>query len=110
MFQSFNSLLNPLALVKSLVLTCHCGACTVEVLYHWFCYKACCICNFLVCRVYCTQLFILDVAVLIGCCLQLCGGKSSEGVFVGAFLSMSSTAVVKTLSKCVMNHLDYLSS
>ena len=26
--------------------------------------------------------------------LQLCGGKSSEGVFVGAFLSMSSTAVV----------------
>jgi hypothetical protein len=31
-------------------------------------------------------------------------------VFVGAFLSMSSTAVVKTLSKCVMNHLDYLSS
>ncbi|KAL3566369.1 hypothetical protein D5086_031784 [Populus alba] len=41
-------------LVKSLALTCHCGACTVE----------------------------------------LCGGKSSEGVFVGAFLSMSSTAVV----------------
>jgi len=27
-------------------------------------------------------------------CLQLCGGKSSEGIFVGAFLSMSSTAVV----------------
>jgi len=26
--------------------------------------------------------------------LQLCGGKSSEGIFVGAFLSMSSTAVV----------------
>jgi len=26
--------------------------------------------------------------------LQLCGGKASEGVFVGAFLSMSSTAVV----------------
>ncbi|XP_073262451.1 K(+) efflux antiporter 6 isoform X2 [Populus alba] len=26
--------------------------------------------------------------------VQLCGGKSSEGVFVGAFLSMSSTAVV----------------
>ncbi|KAF9662323.1 hypothetical protein SADUNF_Sadunf18G0041000 [Salix dunnii] len=25
---------------------------------------------------YCTQLFILDVAVLIGWCLQLCGGKS----------------------------------
>ncbi|KAH7523807.1 hypothetical protein FEM48_Zijuj06G0051200 [Ziziphus jujuba var. spinosa] len=33
-------------------------------------------------------------AVLIGCCLQLCGGKASEGVFVGTFLSMSSTAVV----------------
>jgi hypothetical protein len=29
--------------------------------------------------------------------MQLCGGKPSEGVFVGAFLSMSSTAVV-TLS------------
>ncbi|KAK9031601.1 hypothetical protein V6N11_055897 [Hibiscus sabdariffa] len=28
------------------------------------------------------------------CLLQLCGGKASEGVFVGAFLSMSSTAVV----------------
>jgi hypothetical protein len=53
---------------------------------------------FLASRVYCTELFILDAAVLIGCCLQLCGGKSSEGVFVGAFLSMSSTAVVKTLS------------
>lgn len=26
--------------------------------------------------------------------LQLCGGKLSEGVFVGSFLSMSSTAVV----------------
>lgn len=26
--------------------------------------------------------------------LQLCGGEPSEGVFVGAFLSMSSTAVV----------------
>jgi len=26
--------------------------------------------------------------------LQLCGGKPSEGVFVGALLSMSSTAVV----------------
>ncbi|CAL5440797.1 unnamed protein product [Camellia sinensis] len=29
-----------------------------------------------------------------GCYLQLCGGKLSEGVFVGTFLSMSSTAVV----------------
>lgn len=38
--------------------------------------------------------FILNAAVLIGCCLQLCGGKISEGVFVGVFLSMSSTAVV----------------
>ena len=53
---------------------------------------------FLESRVYCRELSILDAAVLIGCCLQLCGGKSSEGVFVGAFLSMSSTAVVKTLS------------
>lgn len=26
--------------------------------------------------------------------LQFCGGESSEGIFVGAFLSMSSTAVV----------------
>lgn len=26
--------------------------------------------------------------------LQLCGAKLSEGVFVGSFLSMSSTAVV----------------
>lgn len=26
--------------------------------------------------------------------LQFCGGKPSEGVFVGTFLSMSSTAVV----------------
>lgn len=26
--------------------------------------------------------------------MQLCGGKVSEGVFIGAFLSMSSTAVV----------------
>ncbi|KAJ0091138.1 hypothetical protein Patl1_13014 [Pistacia atlantica] len=32
--------------------------------------------------------------VLIGCCLQLFGVKPSEGIFVGAFLSMSSTAVV----------------
>lgn len=30
--------------------------------------------------------------------LQLCGGKSSEGIFVGAFLSMSSTAVVTSWS------------
>jgi hypothetical protein len=29
---------------------------------------------------------------------QLCGAKSSEGVFVGAFLSMSSTAVVSMFS------------
>lgn len=28
------------------------------------------------------------------CFLQLCGGKPSEGIFVGVFLSMSSTAVV----------------
>ncbi|XP_050937291.1 K(+) efflux antiporter 4 isoform X2 [Cucumis melo] len=31
---------------------------------------------------------------LCGITASLCGGKSSEGVFVGAFLSMSSTAVV----------------
>ncbi|KAA3486125.1 K(+) efflux antiporter 4-like [Gossypium australe] len=35
--------------------------------------------------------FLMDAAT---CFLQLCGGKPSEGVFVGAFLSMSSTAVV----------------
>ncbi|KAE9446333.1 hypothetical protein C3L33_21769, partial [Rhododendron williamsianum] len=29
-----------------------------------------------------------------GCYLQLCGGKLTEGIFVGVFLSMSSTAVV----------------
>ncbi|KAH1105476.1 hypothetical protein J1N35_009244 [Gossypium stocksii] len=31
---------------------------------------------------------------LCGITVSLCGGKASEGVFVGAFLSMSSTAVV----------------
>ncbi|KAM3757991.1 hypothetical protein ACB098_01G008700 [Castanea mollissima] len=31
---------------------------------------------------------------LCGILISLCGGKASEGVFVGAFLSMSSTAVV----------------
>ncbi|KAG8657023.1 hypothetical protein MANES_03G032400v8 [Manihot esculenta] len=31
---------------------------------------------------------------LCGITVSLCGGKSSDGVFVGAFLSMSSTAVV----------------
>ncbi|XP_062097224.1 K(+) efflux antiporter 6 [Humulus lupulus] len=31
---------------------------------------------------------------LCGITVSLCGGKTSEGVFVGAFLSMSSTAVV----------------
>ena len=30
--------------------------------------------------------------------LQLCGAKTSEGVFVGLFLSMSSTAVVCAFS------------
>lgn len=33
--------------------------------------------------------------------LQLCGGEPSEGVFVGAFLSMSSTAVVIPFVHCV---------
>lgn len=51
-------------------------------------------------------------AVLIGCCLQLCGGKASEGVFVGTFLSMSSTAVVKLyailLHACVLTNVDNL--
>jgi Kef-type K+ transport system membrane component KefB len=28
--------------------------------------------------------------------LQLCGGKTKEGVFVGVLLSMSSTAVVSS--------------
>ncbi|KAJ0030440.1 hypothetical protein Pint_12940 [Pistacia integerrima] len=41
-----------------------------------------------------TMFLILNAAVLIGCCLQLFGVKPSEGIFVGAFLSMSSTAVV----------------
>ena len=42
--------------------------------------------------------FILDISIIHNMShsslLQLCGGKPSEGVFVGAFLSMSSTAVV----------------
>lgn len=38
-------------------------------------------------------LFIMTVV----CQLQLCGAKLSEGVFVGSFLSMSSTAVVITI-------------
>lgn len=37
---------------------------------------------------------ILLFMCLCGITASLCGGKSSEGVFVGAFLSMSSTAVV----------------
>ncbi|CAH9076681.1 unnamed protein product [Cuscuta europaea] len=37
---------------------------------------------------------ILLFMCLCGIIVSLCGGKSSEGVFVGAFLSMSSTAVV----------------
>ena len=40
---------------------------------------------------------IPNAVILSGCFLQLCGGKASEGVFVGAFLSMSSTAVVKLM-------------
>lgn len=39
--------------------------------------------------------FTSNFTFLFGHCWQLCGGKPSEGVFVGAFLSMSSTAVVK---------------
>jgi hypothetical protein len=39
---------------------------------------------------------------LSGFLLQLCGGKASEGVFVGAFLSMSSTAVVKLYLESVL--------
>lgn len=37
---------------------------------------------------------ILLFMCLCGITVSLCGGKSSEGIFVGAFLSMSSTAVV----------------
>nr|XP_027080949.1 K(+) efflux antiporter 4-like [Coffea arabica] len=37
---------------------------------------------------------ILLFMCLCGITASLCGGKSSEGVFVGSFLSMSSTAVV----------------
>ncbi|KAF4351395.1 hypothetical protein F8388_014404 [Cannabis sativa] len=37
---------------------------------------------------------ILLFMCLCGITVSLCGGKTSEGVFVGAFLSMSSTAVV----------------
>ncbi|CAN7035681.1 unnamed protein product [Brassica oleracea var. botrytis] len=37
---------------------------------------------------------ILLFMFLCGITVSLCGGKQSEGVFVGAFLSMSSTAVV----------------
>lgn len=36
--------------------------------------------------------------------LQLCGGKLTEGIFVGAFLSMSSTAVVYSNFLCVLLH------
>jgi hypothetical protein len=39
---------------------------------------------------------------------QLCGAKSSEGVFVGAFLSMSSTAVVINLFKMTIIQHSYL--
>ena len=45
---------------------------------------------------------ILNAASLSGFLLQLCGGKASEGVFVGAFLSMSSTAVVKLYLESVL--------
>lgn len=45
---------------------------------------------------------ILNAASLSGFLLQLCGGKVSEGVFVGAFLSMSSTAVVKLYLESVL--------
>lgn len=36
----------------------------------------------------------LTCLVIVVFILQLCGGKLSEGLFVGALLSMSSTAVV----------------
>lgn len=45
------------------------------------------------------------------CFLQLCGGKPSEGVFVGAFLSMSSTAVVillKLIYICIYTSFFYM--
>ena len=37
--------------------------------------------------------------------LQLCGGKLTEGIFVGAFLSMSSTAVVYSNVTFVFLHV-----
>ncbi|CAK7352994.1 unnamed protein product [Dovyalis caffra] len=41
-----------------------------------------------------TKLRVVRAVAVVGGLLELCGGKSSEGVFVGALLSMSSTAVV----------------
>jgi len=44
---------------------------------------------------------LLQIALfmfLCGLTAALCGAKSSEGVFVGAFLSMSSTAVVSIIN------------
>ena len=42
------------------------------------------------------RILIVDYYVKWNCFmdLQFCGGKTSEGVFVGLFLSMSSTAMV----------------
>lgn len=45
------------------------------------------------------RLHLVDLAVS---SLQLCGGKLTEGIFVGAFLSMSSTAVVYSNFTCVI--------
>lgn len=44
------------------------------------------------------RLHLVDLAVS---SLQLCGGKLTEGIFVGAFLSMSSTAVVYSNFTCI---------
>lgn len=41
------------------------------------------------------DLWVHKVQWLIHFCFwQICGGKATEGIFVGAFLSMSSTTVV----------------
>jgi Kef-type K+ transport system membrane component KefB len=45
---------------------------------------------------------ILLFMFLCGITVSLCGGKRSEGVFVGAFLSMSSTAVVISVNSIML--------
>ena len=40
--------------------------------------------------------------------MQICGGKLSEGVFVGSFLSMSSTAVVYVFALFLLTEFIFL--